>query len=146
MSRSLVETLLGAAVLAVAIGFVVFAYTRSSVATVSGYEITARFDRVDGLADGADVRIGGIKIGSVIEQRLDPASYRAVLRMSIEESVRLPADSTAAVASEGLLGGKFIDVQPGGADAMLADGGRIEFTQSSLLLEELIGRFAFGAQ
>lgn len=146
MSRSLVETLLGAAVLAVAIGFVVFAYTRSSVATVSGYEITARFDRVDGLTDGADVRIGGIKIGSVIEQRLDPASYRAVLRMSIEESVRLPADSTAAVASEGLLGGKFIDVQPGGADAMLADGGRIEFTQSSLLLEELIGRFAFGAQ
>lgn len=146
MSRSLVETLLGAVVLAVAIGFVVFAYTRSSVATVSGYEITARFDRVDGLADGADVRIGGIKIGSVIEQRLDPASYRAVLRMSIEETVLLPADSTAAVASEGLLGGKFIDVQPGGDDAMLADGGRIEFTQSSLLLEELIGRFAFGAQ
>ena len=146
MSRSLVETLLGAIVLAVAIGFVVFAYTRSSVATVSGYEITARFDRVDGLADGADVRIGGIKIGSVIEQRLDPASYRAVLRMSIEETVRLPADSTAAVASEGLLGGKFIDVQPGGDDVMLADGGRIEFTQSSLLLEELIGRFAFGAQ
>ncbi len=146
MSRSLVETLLGAVVLAVAIGFVVFAYTRSSVATVSGYEITARFDRVDGLADGADVRIGGIKIGSVIEQRLDPASYRAVLRMSIEETVRLPADSTAAVASEGLLGGKFIDVQPGGDDVMLADGGRIEFTQSSLLLEELIGRFAFGAQ
>ena len=146
MSRSLVETLLGAVVLAVAIGFVVFAYTRSSVATVSGYEITARFDRVDGLADGADVRVGGIKIGSVIEQRLDPASYRAVLRMSIEETVRLPADSTAAVASEGLLGGKFIDVQPGGDDVMLADGGRIEFTQSSLLLEELIGRFAFGAQ
>lgn len=146
MSRSLVETLLGAVVLAVAIGFVVFAYTQSSVATVSGYEITARFDRVDGLADGADVRIGGIKIGSVIEQRLDPASYRAVLRMSIEETVRLPADSTAAVASEGLLGGKFIDVQPGGDDIMLADGGRIEFTQSSLLLEELIGRFAFGAQ
>ena len=146
MSRSLVETLLGAAVLSVAIGFVVFAYTRSSVATVSGYEITARFDRIDGLAHGADVRIGGVKIGSVIEQRLDPASYRAVLRMSIEETVPLPADSTAAVASEGLLGGKFIDIQPGGDDVMLADGGRIAFTQSSLLLEELIGRFAFGAQ
>ena len=146
MSRSLVETLLGAVVLAVAIGFVVFAYTRSSVATVSGYEVTAKFNRVDGLANGADVRIGGIKIGSVVEQSLDPVSYQAVLHMSIKETVGLPVDSTAAVVSEGLLGGKFIDIQPGGDDALLADGGRIRITQSSLLLEDLIGRFAFGTE
>ncbi len=144
MSRSLVETLLGAVVLAVAIGFVVFAYTRSSVATVSGYEVTAKFNRVDGLSSGSDVRIGGIKIGSVVEQSLDPVSYQAVLHMSIKETIELPVDSTAAVVSEGLLGGKFIDIQPGGEDALLADGGQIRITQSSLLLEELIGRFAFG--
>ena len=144
MSRSLVETLLGALVLAVAAGFIAFAYTRSSVATVSGYEVTASFNRVDGLTVGSDVRIGGIKIGSVIEQRLDPVTFQAVLRMSVSDDIELPTDSAAAVASDGLLGGKFIDIQPGGEDALLADGGHITFTQSSLLLEDLIGRFAFG--
>ena len=146
MSRSLVETLLGAAVLAVAVGFIVFAYTRSGVATVSGYEVSAAFSRVDGIANGSDVRIGGIKVGTVIGRELEPETYRAVLRMSIDESVQLPTDSTAAVVSDGLLGGKFIDLQPGAEEALLADGGRISYTQSSLLLEELIGKFAFGTE
>jgi phospholipid/cholesterol/gamma-HCH transport system substrate-binding protein len=146
MSRSLVETLLGAVVLAVAIGFVVFAYTRSGVATVSGYEVSAAFNRVDGIANGSDVRIGGIKVGSVIERTLEPETYRAVLRMSIDETVELSLDTTAAVVSDGLLGGKFIDLQPGAEETLIAAGGRIAYTQSSLLLEELIGKFAFGAE
>jgi phospholipid/cholesterol/gamma-HCH transport system substrate-binding protein len=146
MSRSLAETLLGAAVLAVAIGFVVFAYTRSGVATVSGYEVSAAFNRVDGIANGSDVRIGGIKIGSVIERELDPVTFQAVLHMSIDETVELSVDSTAAVVSDGLLGGKFIDIQPGAEEALLAGGGRIGYTQSSLLLEELIAKFAFGTE
>ena len=145
MSRSLVETLLGAVVLAVAIGFIVFAYTRSGVATVSGYEVSAAFSRVDGITNGSDVRIGGIKVGSVIGRELEPETYRAVLRMSIDETVALPTDSTAAVVSEGLIGGKFIDLQPGAEEELIADGGRIHYTQSSLLLEELIGKFAFGS-
>ncbi len=144
MSRSLVETLLGAVVLAVAIGFIVFAYTRSGVATVSGYEISAAFNRVDGITNGSDVRIGGIKVGTVIDRELEPETFRAVLRMSIDESVELPSDSTAAVVSDGLLGGKFIDLQPGAEEVLIKDGGRIAYTQSSLLLEELIGKFAFG--
>lgn len=146
MSRSFVETLLGAVVLAVAIGFIVFAYTRSGVATVSGYEVSAAFSRVDGISNGSDVRIGGIKVGSVIGRELEPETYRAVLRMSIDETVALPTDSTAAVVSDGLLGGKFIDLQPGAEEELLADGGRIHYTQSSLLLEELISKFAFGTE
>ena len=146
MSRSLVETFLGAVVLAVAIGFIVFAYTRSGVATVSGYEVSAAFNRVDGIAAGSDVRIGGIKVGSVLERSLEPETYRAVLRMSIDETVPLPTDTTAAVVSDGLLGGKFIDIQPGAEEALIADGGRIAYTQSTLLLEELIGQFAFGTE
>ncbi len=146
MSRSLVETFLGAVVLAVAIGFIVFAYTRSGVATVSGYEVSAAFNRVDGIAAGSDVRIGGIKVGSVVERSLEPETYRAVLRMSIDETVPLPTDTTAAVVSDGLLGGKFIDIQPGAEEALIADGGRIAYTQSTLLLEELIGQFAFGTE
>ena len=146
MSRSLVETLLGAVVLAVAIGFIVFAYTRSGVATVSGYEVSAAFNRVDGIANGSDVRIGGIKVGTVVDRELEPETFRAVLRMSIDESVQLPTDSTAAVVSDGLLGGKFIDLQPGAEEALIEDGGRISYTQSSLLLEKLIGKFAFGTE
>ena len=146
MSRSLVETLLGAVVLVVAIGFVVFAYNRSGVATVSGYEVSAAFNRVDGIANGSDVRIGGIKVGTVIDRTLEPETFRAVLRMSIDETVELPLDSTAAVVSDGLLGGKFIDLQPGAEETLIKDGGRIAYTQSSLLLEELIGKFAFGAE
>ena len=146
MSRSLVETLLGAVVLAVAIGFIVFAYTRSGVATVSGYEVSAAFNRVDGITNGSDVRIGGIKVGTVVDRELEPETFRAVLRMSIDESVELPTDSTAAVVSDGLLGGKFIDLQPGAEEALIKEGGRISYTQSSLLLEELIGKFAFGTE
>ena len=129
-----------------AIGFIVFAYTRSGVATVSGYEVSAAFNRVDGITNGSDVRIGGIKIGTVVDRELEPETFRAVLRMSIDESVELPTDSTAAVVSDGLLGGKFIDLQPGAEEALIKDGGRISYTQSSLLLEELIGKFAFGTE
>ena len=146
MSRSHVETLLGAVVLAVAIGFVVFAYNRSGVATVSGYEVSAAFNRVDGITNGSDVRIGGIKVGTVIDRELEPETFRAVLSMSIDETVELPTDSTAAVVSDGLLGGKFIDLQPGAEESLIKDGGRISYTQSSLLLEELIGKFAFGTE
>ena len=145
MSRSLVETLLGAVVLAVAIGFIVFAYTRSGVATVSGYEVSAAFNRVDGISNGSDVRIGGIKVGSVTGRELEPETYRAVLRMSIDESVEIPADSFAAVMSDSLLGGKFIDIQPGAEEQLLADGGRFTYTQSTLLLEELIAKIGFGS-
>ena len=146
MSRSLVETLLGAVVLAVAIGFVIFAYNRSGVATVSGYEVSAAFNRVDGISNGSDVRIGGIKVGTVVDRELEPETFRAVLRMSIDETVELPTDSSAAVMSDGLLGGKFVDLQPGAEETLIKDGGRIAFTQSSLLLEELIGKFAFGTE
>ncbi|MDE0050114.1 MAG: outer membrane lipid asymmetry maintenance protein MlaD [Rhodospirillales bacterium] len=146
MSRSLVETLLGAVVLAVAIGFLVFAYNKSGVATAGGYEVSAAFNRVDGISNGSDVRIGGIKIGTVVERTLDTEDFRAVLRMSIDETVELPTDSSAAVMSDGLLGGKFVDLQPGAEETLIKDGGRIAFTQSSLLLEELIGKFAFGTE
>ena len=90
MSRSLVETLLGAVVLAVAIGFLVFAYNKSGVATTGGYEVSAAFNRVDGITNGSDVRIGGIKVGTVVDRELEPETFRAVLRMSIDETVALP--------------------------------------------------------
>ena len=144
MSRGVAETLMGALVLAVAIGFIVFAYTRSSVASVDGYEISAKFTRVDGLLVGADVRVGGIKVGSILAQELDPITYQAIVRFTMADNIKLPADSGAAVVSDGLLGGKYLKIDPGGADELIEPGGEILYTQSSILIDQLIGKFVFG--
>ena len=143
MKRNLLETLLGAIVLAVAIGFLTFAYRSSQVSDADGYELLARFDRVDGLERGADVRISGIKVGTVVDQTLDPESFRAEIRFTLREDVQLPSDSSAAVVSNGLLGGKYLAVVPGGDIEMLEPGDEVTLTQSSINLEDLIGHMIF---
>ena len=143
MSRNLLETLLGAIVLIVAIGFLVFAYNTSQVERDGGYELIARFDKVDGLEPGSDVRISGIKVGTVIDQTLDPETYRAEVRFSLRDDVQLPADTSAAVVSNGLLGGKYLALVPGGDIEMLQPGGEVTLTQSAVNLEDLIGHMIF---
>lgn len=143
--RSLAEILAGAVVLIVAAGFLAYAVTNSGRGSLSGagQTLTARFDRIDGLAPGADVRIAGVKVGSVVDQRIDPQSFLAVLTLRIDAGLRLPTDSSAEIASEGLLGGRFVSIVPGGADRIIADGGQITITQSAVSLENLLGRFIF---
>jgi phospholipid/cholesterol/gamma-HCH transport system substrate-binding protein len=143
MTRNLLETLLGAVVLIVAVGFLVFAYNTSQVDRTGGYELMARFDKVDGLERGSDVRISGIKVGTVIDQTLDPETYRAEVRFSLREDVQLPADTSAAVVSNGLLGGKYLALVPGGDIEMLEPGDEVTLTQSAVNLEDLIGHMIF---
>lgn len=143
MSRNIVETILGAVVLAVAIGFLVWAYDRSSAGDPGGYTLNAKFDRVDGLEVGGDVRISGIKVGQVLAQQLDPVTYRAQVTFSVREGIEVPSDSSAAIVSSGLLGGKYLALVPGGDEQLLADGGEITLTQSSVNFEDLIGRYIF---
>ena len=144
MGGNLVETLVGAVVLAVAAVFVVFAVTRTDVGAVAGYEVIAKFDRIDGLSVGADVRVSGIKVGTVIDQRLDLETYLAVVRMSIDPAVLIPTDSSAAIVSDGLLGDKFMSVTVGGEEEMLEPSDEIRYTQASISIEQLIGKFVFG--
>lgn len=144
MKGNLFEALIGAVVLAVAAFFLVFAFSTIDVGAVDGYEVTATFDRVDGVNAGADVRMSGIKIGSVTKLELDPQTFLAKATLNISSSVELPNDSSAEITTEGLLGGKYMAIVPGGAEDVIAPGGRIQFTQSSLSLEGLIGRFGFG--
>ncbi len=141
--RNMIETVMGAVVLAVAGIFLAFAYNHSSLRTVSGYEVSARFDRVDGVSAGTDVRISGIKIGTVIDQRLDTDRYLAIVRMSIDPRVKLPTDTVAEVASEGLLGGRYLALIPGGETDMIKPGGEIKFTQSPVDLVQMLGKFMF---
>jgi phospholipid/cholesterol/gamma-HCH transport system substrate-binding protein len=143
MSRNLLETLLGAVVLIVALGFLLFAYNSSQVEQGGGYQLIARFDKVDGLEPGSDVRISGIKVGTVIDQVLDSATYRAEVRFTLRDDIQLPADTSAAVVSNGLLGGKYLALVPGGDIEMLEPGGEIVLTQSAVNLEDLIGHMIF---
>jgi len=143
MGRSLIETLMGALVLAVAALFAVFAYNSTSVRAVAGYEVTAKFERVDGLARGADVRLSGIRIGTVIDQRLEAETFLAVVRMTIDSSIKLPVDTVAQVTSEGLLGGNFLALVPGGDDKTIPPGGQIKYTQPPVNLVQLLGKFMF---
>ncbi|MBW6396695.1 outer membrane lipid asymmetry maintenance protein MlaD [Roseomonas sp. HJA6] len=142
--RSLAEVLTGAVVLVVAIAFLAYAVTGSGRAfTTSGISLTARFDRIDGLAQGADIRIAGVKVGQVVSQRIDPETFLAVLTLRVEEGLRLPTDTSAEIQSEGLLGGKYVALVPGGSERYLANGGEITITQSAVSLESLLGRFIF---
>lgn len=143
MQKNIVETLMGAVVLIVALSFFIFAYNKSDVSMEDGYNITAKFDNASGVALGSDVRIGGVKVGVVSDLGLDPKTYQAVVTLQIRNSTKVPKDSSASVTGDGLLGGKFIQVIPGGDDAMLASGENIEYTQSAVNLEEMIGKFVF---
>lgn len=145
MGRNLIETVMGAVVLAIAIGFLAFVYNQSSIKEVDGYIIKASFDDLSGIAAGSQVRIGGVKVGVVESLDLDPKTFLANAHMTIQNDVKLPKDSSAAVVSNGLLGEKFIKLEPGGDDATLAAGDAIKFTQSSVSFEELIGKFVFSS-
>jgi len=145
MQSNLVETLIGTLVVAVAAVFLFYGYTTSGMRSAAGYRVNAAFSSVDGLATGADVRLSGIKIGTVVRQSLDPETYQAVVTLDIAPSVKLPDDSSAKITSEGLLGGSYISVTPGGSEDALADGGEIMFTQGSVDLMSLIGQAVFSA-
>ena len=145
VSRGIAEVLTGACVLMVAAGFLAFAVTHSGRSVAGGYPLKARFDRIDGLNTGADVRIAGVKIGSVLDARIDPRTFLAEVTLSIREDVHLPKDSSAEITSESLLGGKFLNITPGGDPVILAPGGVITITQSSVSLEQLLGKFIFSA-
>lgn len=144
-SRGIAEVLTGAVVLAVAVGFLGFAVAHSGRSTGVGYVLTAKFDHIDGLAVGADVRIAGVKVGTVAEERIDPETYLAVVDMKLREDIKVPKDSSAEITSERLLGGKFLTLTPGGDPTMLKPGQVITITQSSVSLEQLLGKFIFSA-
>jgi phospholipid/cholesterol/gamma-HCH transport system substrate-binding protein len=139
------EILTGLAVIAGAAAFLIFALRTAGVgtATASGYTLTADFDNIEGVNVGTDVRLAGIKIGSITGQVLDPQSYQARLEMRIDQKISLSDDTTAKVASEGLLGSKYVALEPGGSDVKLSDGGIITYTQGAVDIWSLISQAMF---
>ena len=144
-ASSTVETFVGAAVVALAIGFFAFAYktTGSGNSVVGGYHVLAEFDNAEGINVGTDVRLAGIKIGTVTAQSLNPENYMARVEITLDPKIKLSDDTAAKVTSEGLLGGKFIAMDPGGSETMLAEGSLMTITQGSVDIWALISQAMF---
>ena len=143
MGRNAVETVLGAVVLLVAGMFVFFAYGTAQVKGVSGYEVRANFFKVGGLTAGSDVRINGIKVGTVSSSTLDTKTFEAVVLMSISPDVKLPVDTTAGIGSEGIVGGKYVRLEPGGSGEFVQAGGALKKTKDYRSLEDQVGEIIF---
>lgn len=141
--RGIAEIVTGAVVLLLAGGFLAYAVAHSGRRIGAGYTLHAQFERIDGMAVGSDVRLAGVKIGSVTATALDPKSYEALVTLTLADTVKLPKDTSAAITSDGLLGGKYLSLSPGGDEQMIPPGGQITVTQSSVSLEELLGKFIF---
>lgn len=147
MNRTIVETILGAVVLLVAGIFLAFSYKTADVAGPdNGYTVTADFSGIGGLKSGDEVQISGVKVGTVSNVELDQTSFLARVHISIDGEVQLPTDTAALISSESLLGGKFLALEPGADEEVLADGGKIQYTQAPQNLEQLLGQFIFSMQ
>lgn len=141
--RNGAEILAGLVVLIVAAAFLAYALATSGTASVPGYHFSAEFDRIDGLSAGSDVRMAGVKIGTVTQTSIDPKTYLATVDFTVAKDIKLPTDSSAAIASQSLLGGKYLAIVPGGSEQMIPPGGQITVTQGSVSLEDLLGKFIF---
>jgi phospholipid/cholesterol/gamma-HCH transport system substrate-binding protein len=145
MHRNTLETVLGAVVLIVAAGFLYLIYSQTDVgAQATGYQLELRFDSGGSTIVGTDVRIAGVKVGSVIDQHFDPKTYQAVVTIEVQDEVKLPKDTSAVVTSDGLLGDNYILLNIGGDTEMLAPGERIRNVQGAINLADLINKFVVG--
>jgi phospholipid/cholesterol/gamma-HCH transport system substrate-binding protein len=136
------ETLIGAVVLAAAVGFFLFASSTVNVSSGGGsYPVVASFRSVEGVNIGTDVRLAGVKIGTVTALDLDLTTYRVDATLHVRDGVAIPSDSAALIASEGLLGGNFVEIEPGGELENLSAGGEIVDTQGAVSLISLLLKF-----
>ena len=147
MSESTTEVLVGGAVLAVAVGFLIYAgqATGFSPAKSSDYALMASFRSGEGISVGTDVRLAGVKIGTVRDMKLNAQTYRADTVLSLKEGVLIPDDSAIVISSEGLLGGNFVEIYPGGSLENLSAGDEILDTQGAVSLVSLLMKFVSGS-
>jgi phospholipid/cholesterol/gamma-HCH transport system substrate-binding protein len=134
------ETAMGVVVLALAAGFLTYSLSVGGVHMKRGnYEISAKFGEAGSLAPGAAVSVAGVKVGTVSQITLEPKTFLAVAKLSLDPTVKLPTDSTAKITSDSLLGGAHVSIAPGAAMEDIRPGGQIENTQGAVDIFSLIG-------
>lgn len=143
MKGKILETLTGFIVLVIAALLLAYAYVHEKKSDLKGYPLFVRFEKADGLVVGSDVKVSGIKIGRVETLSMDTDTFEAVAKIILQEGVYIPKDSSAAIVSESLLGGKYLSLTPGGDDEHLKPGGQIHRAQSSIVLESLLSQMVF---
>ena len=145
MSKNPAEIALSAVVLLVAFAFLYIFITTAEVGTVQGYGVKAIFTKVGGLQPGSDVKISGVKIGTVTQQVLDPVNYGVVVTLTIKSGIKVPEDTVATIRSEGQFGGKYLRLEPGKSKKSLAAGATIDKTEDYRSLADQVGKIFFGA-
>jgi len=145
MRKFNIEILVGLFVVA---GFLCFAWLSIRLGDVGifdppTYRVTAEFGSISGLKPGATVEIAGVQVGKVTNIELDAKSYEARVEMTIQKGVALQEDSIASIRTAGIIGDRYIDIAPGGADELIGPGGRIFETESAINLEELVSKYIF---
>ena len=143
MAENVTEVVAGAAVLAVALGFLVYAGQHTGYATTDSgsYSLKASFRSVEGVKVGTDVRLAGVKVGSITDLTLEPDTFLAKATLAINDTIHLPDDSAILISSEGLLGGNFVELSPGGSIDNFEPGDEIEDTQGAVSLISLLMKF-----
>lgn len=144
MKQGAFETILGMIILLGAAVFFMYAYKISGLSdTGTHYKVTANFDNVEGINKGSDIKISGIKIGEVAEIVLEPGSYYATVIFSLNKDVALPIDSRAQIVTSGLIGGKYISIEPGTDEQHLKDNDKVIYTKSAMNIENLINKLVY---
>jgi phospholipid/cholesterol/gamma-HCH transport system substrate-binding protein len=145
MRRNLIETGMGMVVLVVAGVFLVLAYNATNFNKDTGYLISAEFNRIGSIKVGSDVRVSGVPVGRVVKLFLDPKSFMAQITIDIDAKYSFPLDTVAVIESEGLLGGNFVALIPGGDEEGLVSGDVLEFTQDAVNISQMLGKFMFSS-
>ena len=146
MKSNTFEALIGAVVITFTLIFLFFGFQSMRLNNEGKYNVSAVFNRIDGIKLGSDIRMSGIKIGTVSSQELDNITFQARVLMAIDSDILIPDDSSAKITTDGLLGGNYISIEPGGNDIYLESGDEILFTQGSVDLIGLVGEALFSVE
>ena len=146
MKSNVFETFIGAIVIILAAVFLFYSFSVTDNNTNGSYKVNAVFNRIDGIQNGSDVRLSGIKIGTVANSLLNQTTYEAELNLLIENSIKIPDDSSAKITSDGLLGNSYVSIEPGGSEIFIEENGQILFTQGSIDLIGLVGQTLFSVE
>ena len=146
MSHNTTEVLVGGVVLAAAIGFAIYAGQATGLSqSGTDYSLNTSFRSLEGVGVGTDVRLAGVKIGTVTDVVLNPQTYRADTHFSVQQGIDIPDDSAVVVSSEGLLGGNFVEIMPGGSPFSFEPGDEMDDTQGAVSLITLLLKFVSGS-
>lgn len=139
--------LVGASVIGVILAYMIYGYLSDRPGTSQdGYLLTAKFRSIDGIVEGSDVMLAGIPVGTVTRTDFDPDTNNAILTISVQDGIELPLDSVLMIVSDGVFGGKFVKIAPGGDLDMLEPGDQFEYVQDSVIFEELLEKVILAAE